>query len=79
MLRPHNAIDIEFTGGYGTATTDIPDAVLLAMKQMVKFNYRVMTGGYEEGETLAFESDKNKSGLTDFVEKLLMPYRISRF
>ena len=79
LLRPHNAIDIEFTGGYGTATTDIPDAVLLAMKQMVKFNYRVMTGGYEEGETLAFESDKNKSGLTDFVEKLLMPYRISRF
>jgi uncharacterized phiE125 gp8 family phage protein len=79
LLRPCNGIDVKFTCGYGTATTDIPDAILLAVKQMVKFNYRVMTGGYEEGETLAFESDKNKSGLTDFVEKLLMPYRIVRF
>jgi uncharacterized phiE125 gp8 family phage protein len=79
LLRPCNGIDIEFTSGYGTATTDVPDSILLAVKQMTKFNYRVMTGGYEEGETLAFESDKNKSGLTDFVEKLLMPYRIVRF
>ena len=78
LLRPCNGIDIQFTGGYGTSGSDVPEAVLLAVKQMTKFNYRIMTGAYEEGETVAFESDKNKSGLTDFVEKLLMPYRIAR-
>ena len=78
LLRPANGIDVEFVAGYGTATTDVPDAILLGVKQMVKFNYRVMTGAYEAGETAVFESDKNKAGLTDFVEKLLAPYRISR-
>jgi hypothetical protein len=79
LLRPANGIDIEFTAGYGTAVTDVPDAIILAHKQMTKFNYRVMTGAYEQGETPVFASDQNKTGLTDFVEKLLMPYRIARF
>jgi len=78
LLRPMNGIDIEFTAGYGTATTNVPPAILLAMKQMTKFNYRVMSGGYEQGETPMFQSDQTKSGLTDFVEKLLMPYRLMR-
>lgn len=79
LLRPGKAIDIQFTAGYGTDVTDIPQDIILAHKQMVKFFYRVMTGGYEQGETPMFQSDQNKSGLTDFVEKLLMPYRVTRF
>ena len=79
LLRPGNGVDIEFTSGYGTATTDVPEAILLAVKQMTKFNYKVMVGAYEGGsETPAFESDKRDSGLTEFVEKLLRPYRVVR-
>ena len=31
LLRPGNGIDIQFTSGYGAATTDVPEAVLLAV------------------------------------------------
>jgi hypothetical protein len=79
LLRPGKAIDIEFTAGYGAAVTDVPEAILLAVKQMVKFNYRMQTGGYETGEVpTGFTEDMGKSGLTSAVEKLLMPYRLSR-
>lgn len=78
LLRPGKAIDIEFVAGYGSATTDVPDLILLAVKQMVKYNYAVMTRLYEVNGVPFFDTDINKNGLTESVEKLLMPYRVFR-
>jgi len=81
LLRDANWIDVQFVAGYGTSETDVPESILLAVKQMTKKFYRDMTGLYEDQESTAYlaESDKaGKSGLPKGVEQLLMRYRIPR-
>jgi len=64
-LRPANAIKIEFVAGYGTAGTDVPDDILVAMKELIAHWY--------ENRSAVCESKHATVPLT--VSEILFPYK----
>lgn len=68
-LRSFNALEISLTAGYGTATTDVPEAIRVAILQYITFLYE------HRGDFERFPPPKPPIA----IQNLLDPYRILRF
>lgn len=67
-LRNANGIEVNYTAGYGTATTDVPEAIRVAMLEHIAFLYEHR--GDDEGRTLEG---------SPMVKSLLQPYVVMRY
>ena len=67
-LRNANGIEVQYTAGYGTAITDIPEAIRVAMLQYIAHLYEHR--GDDESKTLHPPM---------MITSLLQPYVITRF
>jgi uncharacterized phiE125 gp8 family phage protein len=67
-LRNANGIQVNYTAGYGSSTTDVPEAIRIAIQQYALNMYEHR--GDDEGRAL------NPPML---VQNLLQPYKITRY
>ena len=67
-LRNANGIQVNYTAGYGSTATDVPESIRVAIKQYATHMYEHR--GDDEGRAL------NPPAL---VQNLLQPYKITRF
>lgn len=66
--RTLNSIEVNITAGYGTATTDVPEAIRMAILQYITFMYE------NRGE---FDGSSHKPPM--IIQNLLNPYKVLRF
>ena len=67
-LRNANGIEVNYTAGYGANTTDVPEAIRIAMLEYITFLYEHR--GDDEGRALK---------PSPMIESLLQPYVIMRY
>tara|TARA_R110000824_G_C15041644_1_gene660470 strand:+ start:83 stop:754 length:672 start_codon:yes stop_codon:yes gene_type:complete len=67
-LRAANGLEINFTAGYGTSKTDVPEAIRVALMQYMTFMYE------HRGDV-----EQNNIMPPKICEQLLSPYKILRF
>ena len=67
-LRNANGIEVNYTAGYGTNTTDVPEAIRVAMLEYITFLYEHR--GDDEGRRLE---------ATPMIKSLLQSYIIMRY
>ncbi len=67
-LRNANGIEVNYTAGYGTNTTDVPEAIRVAMLEYITFLYEHR--GEDEGRA---------TKISPMISNLLQPFIIMRY
>lgn len=71
-LRNANGIEVNYTAGYGTATTDVPEAIRVAMLEHISFLYEHRGDDEKQGFGTGLKT-------SPMVKSLLQPYVIMRY
>jgi Phage gp6-like head-tail connector protein len=72
-VRRHNAVQVQFTVGYGDAATSVPGAIVQAVRLIVAHLYEHRGDAAEFGQT-----GKSSAVIPTTARELLDPYRIRR-